>query len=818
MSSVTPLNFALHSLLLSVGGWMLVRWCLRDARQRAWAALAMLIIVTAGPLFIACWPAHLAADAPDMTPSLPVQHSAWKPEWKITLSQSPPSMIHSSFSSLAEPSAFPLTKYALALWMIGFVLLAFRHAKQSLKTSGRRSSLRPLRSFERATLPRFADASRLRVFDGPGSPFVVGLMDPQIAVPAEALVAFTADQWRWLLRHESGHLSGRDPLIAWLLGWMRALWWWNPFVHALIEHWTQAREEVCDSLAAQQNEGASYANFLLDVAEGSLMEAGVMSMAASRPARRLRARLRALLDMKRVRERVGITFAFLMIAFSIGGLALVSCTGVVEDAPVTATSVPPTKEDDTQLTRVFKVPPDFLSHASREQSTAKMFLQEQGISFPEGASAVYNTATSQLIVKNTEGNLRRIAEYIEDHIMRAPALVHLTARFVEGDAPLGKHGEVMNNPSFQTMIRQASQRKGADLMTSPSVTTRLGQRAIVEVVKEEPHPAAGNEPRFVGVRLEAEPGRTDGPAILLNAKATVGCEEGKPIGALNGDIDWDKVRQFSAERQALLLSDQTLVLHLGKVSLGRFVTVLVTAGAITPTGTPARSFDAKFPPPSPAKATEISQKQSEAARRQDMLEAKKNSEIDAKTRIALSVKIVDFTTKKETDPDTIFDWLTGGIETIIDTTDPESKAKPPASPAKIPFPSNNAIAGVFTDPQFRAIWRTLGQRKDINVTSLPNKVVASGEKVIYDKIKAPNDPVELKVESVPGPDGFTIDLAISLPSDLRDAKSRPITTAVTIWDGQTVCLGGLLQEDEKSRDYRLTFVTARKILLPAPRK
>ena len=40
---------------------------------------------------------------------------------------------------------------------------------------------------------------------------------------------------------------------------------------------------------------------------------------------------------------------------------------------------------------------------------------------------------------------------------------------------------VFTNPQFQVVIRALNQKKGIDLLSAPSVTTKSGQRAIIEV-------------------------------------------------------------------------------------------------------------------------------------------------------------------------------------------------------------------------------------------------------------------------------------------------------------------------------------------------
>jgi hypothetical protein len=75
--------------------------------------------------------------------------------------------------------------------------------------------------------------------------------------------------------------------------------------------------------------------------------------------------------------------------------------------------------------------------------------------------------------------------------------------------------------------------------------------------------------------------------------------------------------------------------------------------------------------------------------------------------------------------------------------------------------------------------------------------------------------VECEVKPVIGGDGYTINLTIAVSEKLGNAgepQQRKVSTAVTIWDGQTVVLGGRLSKDgEKPARHRLIFVTAQLI-------
>jgi len=67
---------------------------------------------------------------------------------------------------------------------------------------------------------------------------------------------------------------------------------------------------------------------------------------------------------------------------------------------------------------------------------------------------------------------------------------------VAGAAPgiFGLAG-VFTNPQFQVVIRALNQKKGIDLLSAPRVTTKSGQRAIIEVIREFRYPKTYTPPQ-----------------------------------------------------------------------------------------------------------------------------------------------------------------------------------------------------------------------------------------------------------------------------------------------------------------------------------
>src|SRR5512141_1982943 len=58
---------------------------------------------------------------------------------------------------------------------------------------------------------------------------------------------------------------------------------------------------------------------------------------------------------------------------------------------------------------------------------------------------------------------------------------------------------VFTNPQFQVVIRALNQKKGVDLLSAPSVTTKSGQRAIIEVIRELRFPRTYTPPQVPSI-------------------------------------------------------------------------------------------------------------------------------------------------------------------------------------------------------------------------------------------------------------------------------------------------------------------------------
>ncbi len=117
---------------------------------------------------------------------------------------------------------------------------------------------------------------------------------------------------------------------------------------------------------------------------------------------------------------------------------IILCLILVMSAPFASAA------DGDLYTNVYVVPPTFLSNEKAPvndpfrnlrpappRKTAKEILTNAGITFGVGASAVYNPATSQLIVRNTQDQMGLVEAYIESITQKVEKQIYVTISEVQ---------------------------------------------------------------------------------------------------------------------------------------------------------------------------------------------------------------------------------------------------------------------------------------------------------------------------------------------------------------------------------------------------
>jgi beta-lactamase regulating signal transducer with metallopeptidase domain len=489
--TISCLNFIVHSLVIGAAAWLLVRFIIRDALRRCILANLAVLMCLYSPFNISM--EDLFPPKEEVPVWTPIRET-FKADWRISVAPASAPKVNVA----AETRVWDVDEAVWVLRRISWcvtALMLLRLLFQSSRVQLWAWRLRGPTQAEMDVLTRDAPFERLSVFEQEGTPCVAGWFFPVIAVPASAFEKLTPQQWDWLLRHEAEHLRLHDTAATLLQNIVRAFLWWNPFAHALMEEYARAREEMCDAAAVGEvRDHRAYADFLLAwAATPGPQHACVMQIAYSRPAKRLKVRLVALMEARGVRKKVGALFVLALVAFMIIAPLIAASFGI---ATASAQVVVDVKVDDgTLYTRVYVVPPDFLrvgmiqadpfvpgkaTAAAVSRKTARELLKDQGVAFPPGASAIFNPTTSQLIVRNTKSNLEMVERGI-DALNQRPMMVYVSCKLIQSDEFLGTHQSILSSEDAQALVRSVSQKKGVDLISSPSVTMKFDQKAIVEV-------------------------------------------------------------------------------------------------------------------------------------------------------------------------------------------------------------------------------------------------------------------------------------------------------------------------------------------------
>jgi len=201
---------------------------------------------------------------------------------------------------------------------------------------------------------------------------------------------------------------------------------------------------------------------------------------------------------------------------------------------VAIVALPVLGEEKDLFTNVYVVPPTFRSVKIDQRPNAIEILSSAGIPFPEGGSAVYNPATSQLIVRNTQENMELVEAYIDSTIQKVEKQIYVIFREIEFDENPGlnlnfeefsslagsdpnqrrrtfsdretfleelsrpprtdwpeqdvvKAGiiGVFTDPQFQLLVRGLKKRiSEKNVVAPPSIMARSGQLALVEVAEK----------------------------------------------------------------------------------------------------------------------------------------------------------------------------------------------------------------------------------------------------------------------------------------------------------------------------------------------
>jgi general secretion pathway protein D len=109
--------------------------------------------------------------------------------------------------------------------------------------------------------------------------------------------------------------------------------------------------------------------------------------------------------------------------------------------------------------------------------------------FPFVNSSGQPVGTFPVTGGNRSGNLAISANALDALLFGVPGATSLAPGI------FGLSG-VFTDPQFQVVIRALNQKKGVDLLSAPRVTTKSGQRAVIEIVREFRYPTQFDPPKI----------------------------------------------------------------------------------------------------------------------------------------------------------------------------------------------------------------------------------------------------------------------------------------------------------------------------------
>jgi general secretion pathway protein D len=150
-----------------------------------------------------------------------------------------------------------------------------------------------------------------------------------------------------------------------------------------------------------------------------------------------------------------------------------SVTYRVEEHAVMISSL--SEKNATLVTRSFRVPPDFIQNSpvaaaappgdpfqpaapagglTLRRMGAKEFLESRGIPFPDGASASFASGTSTLVVRNTATNMEMVENLVDLAAKSSPKMVVVSVRMLEVNQ------EVLDELGFDWLLAGVGLNKG----------------------------------------------------------------------------------------------------------------------------------------------------------------------------------------------------------------------------------------------------------------------------------------------------------------------------------------------------------------------
>jgi TonB family protein len=289
------LNFAFHSLLVLLMGWLFIRLLRRkSAPLRSKIIFVTMLALLLLPFFSVT---YLSFDITFYKTSLPFAGDSRLSSTEIIdVKTSNVSVEHETPAGLYEESAASTEKSNEfrvffqsilsgittanvingigLIWLAGFILLLGRLLYGAASLRKFKKSLVRIQDVRLDKILRqaqktfhFRSLPEVYASRSAKSPVVLGITRPLVVLPQKVYGKLNTKEIRSILYHELSHIYHKDQIMGVIQRIVTALYWWNPFVHTMSTDFSKAREEISDNHAIMGNNSREYAECLVNLAE-----------------------------------------------------------------------------------------------------------------------------------------------------------------------------------------------------------------------------------------------------------------------------------------------------------------------------------------------------------------------------------------------------------------------------------------------------------------------------------------------------------------------------------------------------------------------
>jgi beta-lactamase regulating signal transducer with metallopeptidase domain len=322
----------------------------------------------------------------------------------------------SAMGAIPPPSRAGWVNAALALWMAGVLLHAYRLASAyaSLRRAVRRSAPIAGEDAECAgALARGLGLRRppgIRLSPDVQTPLVVGALRPVVLIPAAAMSHLSRQEREMAIGHELAHVRRRDLLFAWVPAVAERLFFFHPLARLAAREYATAREAACDALVLEATGVAPHDYGRLLVRLGVIGVDPVFTIGGSSPSvAALKRRLDMLHDATTIRSsRARIALVAVGALLALLPLRLVART----PAPPQSAAAPAAPSPGTSQAKPAPAP---ARPVARERWSVEQAIAEQQRSIQQLQEALKklqaDTVARQL--EQQADDVRKMAELVE---------------------------------------------------------------------------------------------------------------------------------------------------------------------------------------------------------------------------------------------------------------------------------------------------------------------------------------------------------------------------------------------------------------------